>query len=368
MKKSYSYDEVRTASIDYFGGDELAAETWAGKYALQDCGTYYELTPVEMHRRLSGEFSRIESRYPNPMSEEEIYGLLSSWQVVPQGSPMSAIGNPYQLQSLSNCFVVELRDSYGSILKTDQELVQIMKRRGGVGLDLSSLRPRGIKTNNAAKTTDGIGVFMERFSNTTREVGQGGRRGALMQLLSCHHPQIIDFINIKRDKTKVTGANVSVKWTDEFMQALEDGKTYQQRFPVQKDAVHTFEKNVKAIDVWNEAIKAAYDSAEPGAMFWDTVTKMSPADCYGEHGFETIATNPCSELPLPDADSCRLLLININKFVVDPFTPNARFDYDAFKLVAKKAERLLDDLVDLEIEVVDKIIKKIENDTRTNRR
>lgn len=362
--RTYTYEEVRSASLDYFKGDGLAADVFAGKYALQDLkGNTYELTPADMHRRLAKEFARAEARYPNPMSEDEIYEMLADWQVVPQGGPMSAIGNTFQVQSLSNCFVIESPyDSYGGIMKSDQEQVQIMKRRGGVGFDISSIRPQGQPAANAARTTDGIGVFMERYSNTCREVAQGGRRGALMLTLSVHHPDVLTFANIKRDKDKVTGANVSVRMTNEFMQAVKDGAQYQQRFPVEKDAKHVIEKWVDAREVWNNIVAAMRDCSEPGMLFWDAIKERSPADAYEQFGYGTVSTNPCGEITLSPYDSCRLLLINLSKFVKDPFTPNARFDYTHYGSVVQKSQRMMDDLIDLELEAVDGIIAKIKGD------
>lgn len=290
---SFTRDEAYAASVKYFGGDELAASVFVDKYALKDLGgSLKEQTPDDMHRRLAKEFARIEAKYPNPMSEEEIYGYLSSWQIVPQGSPMSAIGNPYQYQSLSNCFVIESPyDSYAGILKADQEQAQIMKRRGGVGFDISTIRPKGLITANAARTTDGIGVFMERFSNTCREVAQGGRRGALMLSIDVHHPEIRTFVNIKRDLKKVTGANISIRLSDEFMQAVKDGDKVHLRFPVQKDAKHTVENWVDARELWHEIIEAAWASAEPGLLFWDTVKKRTPTEAY--EAYKSVSTNPC---------------------------------------------------------------------------
>ncbi len=293
--KTYTYDEVRDASIEYFNGDTLAADVFAGKYALQDLkGSIYELTPRDMHSRIAKEFARIENNYPNPMSESEIFDMLSSWSVVPQGGPMSAIGNTFQVQSLSNCFVVASPyDSYGGILKTDQEQVQIMKRRGGVGFDISTIRPRGLPAANAARTTDGIGVFMERYSNTCREVAQGGRRGALMLTISVHHPDVLQFANIKRNPDLVTGANVSIRMSNEFMQAVKEGKQYQQRFPVEKDVPHFVEKMVDAREVWINIVTAMRDCSEPGMLFWDAIKEKSPADAYEKLGFGTVSTNPC---------------------------------------------------------------------------
>ena len=361
-----NYNEVFEKSLEYFSGDELAASVFATKYALQDNqGNYLETTPDEMHKRIAKEFARIEAKYPNPMSEDEIYELLKNFKyVVPQGSPMSGIGNTHQIQSLSNCFVVDSpQDSYGGILKTDQEQVQIMKRRGGVGFDISSIRPHGLRTSNAAKTTDGIGVFMERFSNSCREVAQGGRRGALMLTISIHHPDIETFINIKRDLSKVTGANISVRLSDEFMTAVENNEDYELRFPVDAtgdDKVVT--RTASAADIWNQIIESAHGSAEPGLLFWDNVLNYTPAQIYKDDGFHTISTNPCSEITLSAYDSCRLLLLNTTSFVNNAFTKKAEFDYDLFREVAGKAQRLMDDLIDLEIECVDKIINKIEAD------
>jgi len=362
--RSYTYDEARVASLAYFSGDDLAAEVFVGKYALKDLkGTIYEASPSDMHRRLAREFARIEQKYPNPMGEDEIYELLNTWNVVAQGSPMSAIGNPYQFQSLSNCFVVESpQDSYGGIMKTDQEQAQIMKRRGGVGFDISTIRPRGIVTANAARTTDGIGVFMERFSNTCREVAQGGRRGALMLTVSVHHPEIRTFINIKRDKKKVTGANISIRLTDEFMNAVKAGEKVQLRFPVEKNAKHLIEEDVDAAQLWHEIIAAAHESAEPGLLFWDTVQRRGPADAYAKFGYGSTSTNPCGEITLSPYDSCRLLLDNLAAFVKDPFTSKASFDFERFNDVVMKSQRLMDDLVDLELEAVDRIINKVKSD------
>ncbi len=364
----YTYDEVRNASLEYFKGDNLAAEVFAGKYALRDMqANIYERTPDDMHRRLAREFARIEGRYPNPLSEDEIYDLLASWKVVPQGSPMSAVGNPFQFQSLSNCFVIESpQDSYGGILRADQEQAQIMKRRGGVGFDVSTIRPRGLTTSNAARTTDGIGVFMERFSNTCREVAQGGRRGALMLTISVHHPEIRTFINIKRDLKKVTGANISIRLSDEFMNAVKSQSRVQLRFPVEKDVPHIIENDVDAVELWNEIIEAAHFAAEPGLLFWDTVLRMGPADAYKATGYGSTSTNPCGEITLSPYDSCRLLLVNLYAFVKRPFEADAAFDYDDFRDTVYKAQKLMDDLVDLELEAVDAIINKIENDPESD--
>jgi ribonucleoside-diphosphate reductase alpha chain len=360
----YTREQVLQACREYFQGDELAPDVFM-KYALRDAAdNILELDPSQMHRRLAREFARIEAKYPNPMSEEEIYQLLASWEVVPQGSPMSGIGNPHQLQSLSNCFVVEQpHDSYAGILYTDQEQVQIMKRRGGVGFDVSTIRPRGQPTTNAARTTDGIGVFMERFSNSCREVAQGGRRGALMLTIDCRHPEIETFIDIKRDLKKVTGANISIRFTDEFMRAVESEGEFTLRWPVEcQPADASITKVVDAKQIWEKFVDAAWTSAEPGALFWDTVVDQGIVDCYRDVGYKTISTNPCGELPLSPYDSCRLMVVNLTSFVLDPFTDDARFDFDRFGEVAYAAQRLMDDLVDLEAECVDRILEKIERD------
>lgn len=354
--------EVREASVGYFDGDELAADVFL-KYALSDsAGNFLELTPNDMHNRLADEFFRIECSYENPLSRDTIYDRLSSWKIVPQGSPMSGIGNDLQIQSISNCFVIESpHDSYGGILRSDQELVQIAKRRGGIGFDISNIRPRGLLTKNAARTTDGIGVFMQRFSNSCREVAQNGRRGALMLTISVHHPEIMTFINIKRDLEKVTGANISIRLTDEFLKAVDAGDVYNVRWPV--DSMNPLCSSLESSTrVWNAIIDSAWESAEPGIMFWDNIVRNSPADCYAHLGFKTVSTNPCSELPLAANDSCRLLLLNTLKYVKDPFTNLAQFDYEAFHADVKIAQRLMDDLVDLELEKIDTIISKINMD------
>tara|TARA_A100001011_G_scaffold400073_1_gene512140 strand:- start:4921 stop:7446 length:2526 start_codon:yes stop_codon:yes gene_type:complete len=365
----YDYDEAYAASLEYFKGDELATSVFLGKYALQDKqGNYLEKTPVDMHKRMARELARIEAKYPNPMNRHEIYGLFKDFRyVVPQGSPMSGIGNDTKIQSLSNCFVVEAPcDSYAGILKTDQELAQIAKRRGGIGFDISTIRPRGLSTANAAKTTDGIEVFMERFSNTCREVAQGGRRGALMLTISVHHPQVMDFIKIKRDLTKVTGANISVRVTDEFMNAVKHGDRYQLRWPVESIAEGggqpEVEEQILAREVWDALIEGAHASAEPGVLFWDTAKSMTPSDIYEDEGFGSVSTNPCGEIVLSPYDSCRLMLVNLVSFVENPWTKSAEFDYGKFANIVQKAQRLMDDMIDLEIEHVDKILNKIESD------
>ena len=356
---------VNEKLLEYFNNDDLAADVF-GKYALRDDkGNLLEITPDDMHRRLAKEFARIESKYPNPMSEESIYDLLKGFQmIVPQGSPMSGIGNPYQIQSLSNCFVIDQpHDSYAGILFSDQEQVQIMKRRGGVGMDVSNIRPKGQPTSNAARTTDGIGVFMERFSNTTREVAQGGRRGALMLTIDCRHPEIETFIEIKRDLKKVTGANISIRFTDEFMHAVEAGVDFTLRWPVESPVNEAqITKTVNAKQVWDKFVDAAWSSAEPGALFWDTVVNQGIVDCYSDAGYRTISTNPCGEIPLSPYDSCRLMVVNLTSFVKNPFTDAAEFDFIQFGKAVYAAQRLMDDLVDLEVECVDRIIEKIDND------
>jgi ribonucleoside-diphosphate reductase alpha chain len=360
----YDYQKVYESSLEYFGGDELAASVFAGKYALQDGeGNYLELTPDDMHKRLAKEFARIEQKYDNPMTEAEIYSLFQGFRfVVPQGSPMSGIGNDAKIQSVSNCFVIEApEDSYGGILKTDQEQVQIMKRRGGVGFDVSTIRPKGMYTSNAAKTTDGIEVFLERFSNSCREVAQGGRRGALMLSISVHHPQVMDFIKIKRDLTKVTGANISVRVTDEFMKAVKGDTEYIQRWPVDSDTPEVHD-HVSAREVWDALIEGAHASAEPGVLFWDTATRMTPSDAYSDVGFGSVSTNPCGEIILSPYDSCRLMLMNLTSFVDKAWTDEASFDWGKFRNYSRKAQRLMDDMIDIEIEQIDKILAKIESD------
>ena len=362
--KVISEDEAKKSSVDYFNGDELAANVFLTKYACRDLdGNLIERNPNDMHRRMAREFARIEKKYPNSMSEEEIFNLFKNYKdIIPQGSPMSGIGNPNQVQSLSNCFVIENPfDSYGGILKTDQEQVQIMKRRGGVGFDISSIRPRGKKTSNAARTTDGIELFMERFSNSCREVAQGGRRGALMLTISVHHPQIMDFINIKRDLKKVTGANISIRLSDEFMSAVENDVDVELRWPVDSPNPSIVSK-FSAKDIWNEIIESAWSSAEPGLLFWGNAKKMTPSDIYADEGFESTSTNPCGEIILSPYDSCRLMVVNLASFVENEYTDRAFFDFERFSTIVRKAQRLMDDMIDLEIEHVDKIIEKIESD------
>ncbi len=365
-KDQNTYDDAFGGALEYFDGDELAAGVWATKYALQDLsGNFIETSPEQMHRRLAKEFARVEAKFENPMSEDEIFSLIDNFKyIVPQGSPMSAVGNNFQIQSVSNCFVIDSPiDSYGGILKTDQEQVQIMKRRGGVGFDISNIRPSGMNTSNAAKTTDGIGIFMERFSNSCREVAQNNRRGALMMTVSVHHPDIETFINIKRNRAKVTGANISIRLSDEFMSAVGEDADFELRWPVDASGsdkrVSSF---VPAKNIWNQIIDSAHDSAEPGVLFWDNIINNTPAQIYEKDGFGITSTNPCSELVLSPNDSCRLLLLNVTSFVVNPFTNSARFDYNLFSKYTRKAQRLMDDLVEIEIEHIDRILAKIKSD------
>lgn len=363
-----NYLDAFNKSLEYFLGDELAANVSATKYLLTDNeGNYLELSPPQMHKRIASELSRIESKYPNAMTEDEILGLLEDFNyVVPQGSPMSGIGNNFRLQSLSNCFVVPApEDSYAGICKTDQELVQIAKRRGGIGFDISTIRPKGMNTANAARTTDGIEVFMDRFSNSCREVAQGGRRGALMLTISVHHPQVNDFIRIKRDLNRVTGANISVRVTDEFMNAVKRNEIYEQRWPVDSESPEVTQP-ASATQVWNALIDGAHSSAEPGVLFWDTAKKMTPSDIYEDEGFGSVSTNPCGEIILSPYDSCRLMLLNLTSFISDKWTPAAEFDFGKFGEVTYKAQRLMDDMVDLEIEQIDKILEKIDNDPESD--
>ncbi len=361
----FTHDEALKASTEYFKGDELAATVFVTKYALRVVNGLIEQTPTAMHWRLAKEFARIEAKYPNPMSANEIFELLDGFRyIVPQGSPMSAVGNPTQVQSLSNCFVISSPlDSYGSIARADEEILQVQKRRGGCGIDLSNIRPRTMSVMNAAASSDGLGIFMERYSNTTREVAQGGRRGALMETVSVNHPDVETFVTIKQDKTKVTGANVSVRVTDEFMRAVESDSEFILRWPVNATVKKAkFTSAVTARSLWKTMMHAAWLSAEPGVLYWDTVTKYSMADEFADKGFETICTNPCSELPLSAYDSCRLLLLNLSSYVKDPFTANATFDMTLYASHVEKAQRLMDDLVDLELEAIDRILAKIKDD------
>lgn len=364
--ENYTYDEAFKASLEYFGGDELAARVWVSKYALKDSfGNIFEQTPDDMHRRIAREIARIESKYESPMSENELFDLLRNFRyIVPQGSPMSGIGNNYQVGSLSNCFVIGIDgnpDSYGGIIRIDEEQVQLMKRRGGVGHDLSHIRPKGTPVKNSALTSTGLVPFMERYSNSTREVAQDGRRGALMMTVSIKHPDSEAFIDAKMTEGKVTGANVSVRIDDEFMQAAVEGKTYVQQYPTVGDNP-LMRKEVNASEIWAKIIHNAWKSAEPGVLFWDTITRESVPDCYADLGFRTISTNPCGEIPLCPYDSCRLLAINLYSYVVNPFTKDAYFDFDLFKQHVAKAQRIMDDIIDLEMEKIDKILDKVNSD------
>ncbi|MEX0812183.1 MAG: adenosylcobalamin-dependent ribonucleoside-diphosphate reductase [Chitinophagales bacterium] len=365
-KKTYTYEEALEASKKYFNGDELAAGVWINKYALKDSdGNIYECTPDDMHRRMAGEIARIEQKYPNPYSEEEIFQLLKGFKyIVPQGGPMTGIGNEYQIASLSNCFVIGNdgnSDSYGGIMKIDQEQVQLMKRRGGVGHDLSHIRPGGSPVKNSALTSTGVVPFMERYSNSTREVAQDGRRGALMLSISIKHPDAEKFIDAKMDGTKVTGANVSVRIDDDFMKAVKNGTPYIQQYPVDS-ADPLITKEIDAKKLWNKIVHNAWQSAEPGILFWDTIINEAIPDCYSDLGFKTVSTNPCGEIPLCPYDSCRLLAINLYSYVKNPFEKNAEFDTKLFKEHVHMAQRIMDDIVDLEVEKIDHILEKIEAD------
>lgn len=364
--KSYTYDEAFQSSLEYFKGDELAARVWVNKYALKDSfGNIYEKNPDDMHMRLATEIARIERNYPNPLSVEKLMELFRNFKyVVPQGSPMSGIGNNYQIGSLSNCFVIGMEgnaDSYGGVMKIDEEQVQLMKRRGGVGHDLSHIRPKGSPVKNSALTSTGLVPFMERYSNSTREVAQDGRRGALMLSVSIKHPDSESFIDAKMTEGKVTGANVSVRITDDFMQAAIDGRPYIQQYPIDGDNPMVT-KEVDAQAIWKKIVHNAWKSAEPGVLFWDTIERESIPDCYADLGFRTISTNPCGEIPLCPYDSCRLLAINLYSYVVNPFTPNAYFDYDLFREHVILAQRIMDDIIDLEMEKIDRILDKIHSD------
>ncbi len=369
-KKSYSYQEVYDASLKYFEGDELAARVWASKYALKDSyGNIYERTPDDMHHRIAGEIARIEQKYPNPLSEQELFDLMRHFRyIVPQGSPMAGIGNNFQVGSLSNCFVIGIDgepDSYGGIIKIDEEQVQLMKRRGGVGHDLSHIRPKGSPVKNSALTSTGLVPFMERYSNSTREVAQDGRRGALMLTVSIKHPDSESFIDAKLTEGKVTGANVSVRIDDEFMQAAVDGKEYTQTYPVNSDNP-LYKKKIDASKLWNKIVHNAWKSAEPGVLFWDTIIRESVPDCYADLGFRTISTNPCGEIPLCPYDSCRLIAINLYSYVRDPFTDHASFDFDLFAKHVAYAQRMMDDIIDLEMEKIETIIAKIKKDPESD--
>ena len=368
-KKTFTYDEAYHASLQYFKGDELAARVWATKYSLKDSfGHLYEQTPDDMHHRIASEIARIEKKYPNPMSEEKVFDLLKNFRyIVPQGSPMAGIGNNYQVGSLSNCFVIGLDgqpDSYGGIIKIDEEQVQLMKRRGGVGHDLSHIRPLGSPVKNSALTSTGLVPFMERYSNSTREVAQDGRRGALMLTVSIKHPDSESFIDAKMTEGKVTGANVSVRIDDAFMQAAVDGTEYTQQYPI--DAKEpTYTKKIDASKLWNKIVHNAWKSAEPGVLFWDTITREAVPDCYADLGFRTISTNPCGEIPLCPYDSCRLIAVNLYSYVVNPFTKDAYFDFELFKEHIGYTQRMMDDIIDLEMEKIEAILAKVKSDPET---
>ena len=367
--KSYSYDEAYAATLKYFDGDELAARVWVSKYALKDSyGNIYELTPDDMHHRIASEIARIEAKYPNPMSHDEVFSYLKDFRyIVPQGSPMSGIGNTYQVGSLSNCFVIGLDgnpDSYGGVIRIDEEQVQLMKRRGGVGHDLSHIRPKGTPVKNSALTSTGLVPFMERYSNSTREVAQDGRRGALMLTVSIKHPDSEAFVDAKMTEGKVTGANVSVRIDDDFMRAALSGEPYKQTFPVDSPNPEIV-KETDAKAFWAKIIHNAWKSAEPGVLFWDTITRESLPDCYADLGFRTISTNPCGEIPLCPYDSCRLLAVNLYSYVKNPFTPQAEYDYELFDKHIRKAQRIMDDIIDLEMEKIDTILAKIDADPET---
>ena len=369
-KKTYTYDEAYKASLEYFAGDELAARVWVSKYAMKDSfGNIYEQSPEDMHWRLAREIARIENKYPNPMSEREVFDLLDHFRyIIPAGSPMTGIGNDHQIASLSNCFVIGIEgdgDSYGAIMRLDEEQVQLMKRRGGVGHDLSQIRPKGSPVANSALTSTGLVPFMERYSNSTREVAQDGRRGALMLSVSIKHPDSEAFIDAKMTEGKVTGANVSVKIDDEFMQAAVEDKPYTQQFPIDSDNP-IVKKDISAKQLWEKIVHNAWKSAEPGVLFWDTILRESIPDCYADLGFQTVSTNPCSEIPLCPYDSCRLLAINLYAYIKNPFTPEASFDFDLFKEHVAKAQRIMDDIVDLELEKIDLIMDKISHDPQSD--
>ena len=367
---AYTYNEAFEASKKYFEGDELAARVWATKYALKDSqGNYFELTPDDMHRRIAREIARIERKYKNPMDEQLLFDLMNHFRyLVPQGSPMAGIGNNLQVGSLSNCFVIGLKgepDSYGGIIKIDEEQVQLMKRRGGVGHDLSHLRPKGAEVKNSALTSTGLVPFMERYSNSTREVAQDGRRGALMLTVSVKHPDSEAFVDAKMTEGKITGANVSLKIDDAFMQAAIEGKEYTQQYPIHAEKPKYTQK-IDATTFWNKIIHNAWQSAEPGVLFWDTIIRESLPDCYADLGFKTVSTNPCGEIPLCPYDSCRLLAINLYSYVENPFTPNAKFNFSKFKEHVMYAQRMMDDIIDLEMEKIETIIAKIEADPETD--
>lgn len=366
MENTYTYDEAFKASLEYFGGDELAARVWVNKYAMKDSfGHIFERSPRDMHHRIAAEIARIEKKYNNPVSEEDVFALLDHFRyLVPAGSPMTGIGNHHQIASLSNCFVIGIdgnADSYGSIMKLDEEQVQLMKRRGGVGHDLSGIRPKGSPVKNSALTSTGIVPFMERYSNSTREVAQDGRRGALMLSIAIRHPEAEAFIDAKMTEGKITGANVSVKVDDEFMRCATEGRPYHQQFPISSNSP-LVEKDIDATALWHKIVHNAWKSAEPGVLFWDTILRESIPDCYADLGFRTVSTNPCGEIPLCPYDSCRLLAINLYSYVENPFTPQATFNFELFKKHVAMAQRFMDDIIDLEQEKIDAILNKVAND------
>ena len=368
-KRTFTYDEAFEASLKYFNGDELAARVWVNKYAMKDSfGNIYEQSPADMHWRIANEVARIEQKYANPMSAQEVFGLIDKFRyIIPAGSPMTGIGNNYQIASLSNCFVIGLEgdaDSYGAIMRIDEEQVQLMKRRGGVGHDLSHIRPKGSPVNNSALTSTGLVPFMERYSNSTREVAQDGRRGALMLSVSIKHPDSESFIDAKMTEGKVTGANVSVKITDEFMRAAVEDKPFIQQFPIESSNPDVA-KEISAKKLWEKIVHNAWKSAEPGVLFWDTIIRESLPDCYADLGFRTVSTNPCGEIPLCPYDSCRLLSINLYSYVENPFTPEAKFNFDLFRRHVAAAQRIMDDIVDLELEKIDLIMKKVADDPQS---
>ncbi|WP_337419136.1 adenosylcobalamin-dependent ribonucleoside-diphosphate reductase [Prevotellamassilia timonensis] len=370
MENTYTYDEAFKASLEYFGGDELAARVWVNKYAMKDSfGHIFERSPRDMHHRIAAEIARIEKKYNNPVSEEEVFALLDHFRyLVPAGSPMTGIGNHHQIASLSNCFVIGIdgnADSYGAIMKLDEEQVQLMKRRGGVGHDLSGIRPKGSPVKNSALTSTGIVPFMERYSNSTREVAQDGRRGALMLSIAIRHPEAEAFIDAKMTEGKITGANVSVKVDDEFMRCATEGRPYHQQFPISSNSP-LVEKDIDATALWHKIVHNAWKSAEPGVLFWDTILRESIPDCYADLGFRTVSTNPCGEIPLCPYDSCRLLAINLYSYVDNPFTPQATFNFELFKKHVAMAQRFMDDIIDLEQEKIDAILNKIANDPQSD--
>ena len=365
-RQTYTYDEAFEASLQYFKGDELAARVWVNKYAVKDSfGNIFEKSPEDMHWRIANEVARIEAKYQNGLNAQQLYELLDHFKyIVPQGSPMTGIGNDFQVASLSNCFVIGIdgaADSYGGIIRIDEEQVQLMKRRGGVGHDLSHIRPKGSPVKNSALTSTGLVPFMERYSNSTREVAQDGRRGALMLSVSIKHPDSEAFIDAKMTEGKVTGANVSVKLDDAFMQAAVNGTPYKQQYPVDSDQP-VFTKDIDASALWKKIVHNAWKSAEPGVLFWDTIIRESVPDCYADLGYRTVSTNPCGEIPLCPYDSCRLLAINLYSYVVNPYTKEAYFDFDLFKKHVALAQRIMDDIIDLELEKIEKIIAKIDSD------